>query len=205
MQQTLEVAATGVGSIVFMNLSLHANSVGTYQMFKLLIIPVLMVIESQRGIKFYHRKQKCALTFVVGGVAFSTLTDVSLNMTGLVWGVGAVLSTCQFQMWQGGRAKEFGLSPLQMVHSMAKYQFGMAVVCAIPMDWTGSAGGIHEAVMDGTGFLLLITSCTFAVGSYFASFGLIGKTSPVTYQVIGHMKTCSILLGGFLLFPVTSN
>merc|ERR1711871_1884193 len=81
----------------------------------------------------------------------------------------------------------------------------MAAICALPMDWSGQDGGIHEANLDVEGFFLLLTSCTFAVGSYFASFGLIGKTSPVTYQVIGHMKTCSILLGGYMLFPVTSD
>jgi len=169
-------------------------------MFKLVIIPTLVVIETIRGTKSYTKKIKAALIALCIGVGFATVTDASLNIVGFFWGICSVLSTCQFQVWQGSRAKEFEMSPMQMVHSMAKYQFAMAVAMSIPMDWM--SGGMHTIEMDMQGFFTIFTSCTFAVGSYFASFGLIGKTSPVTYQVIGHMKTISILTGGYLLFPV---
>ena len=33
------------------------------------------------------------------------------------------------------------------------------------------------------------------------SFGLIGRTSAITFQVVGHMKTCLVLVGGYMLFP----
>jgi solute carrier family 35, member E3 len=29
---------------------------------------------------------------------------------------------------------------------------------------------------------------------------IIGKTSPITYNVIGHLKSCLIILGGFVIF-----
>ena len=31
-------------------------------------------------------------------------------------------------------------------------------------------------------------------------FMVIGKTSPVTYNVLGHFKLCSVLAGGFIFF-----
>jgi solute carrier family 35 protein E3 len=33
----------------------------------------------------------------------------------------------------------------------------------------------------------------------FSTFLVIGKTSPVTYQVLGHLKTCLVLTFGYVL------
>lgn len=46
-------------------------------------------------------------------------------------------------------------------------------------------------------FILL--SCAIAVSVNFSTFMVIGKTSPVTYQVLGHLKTCLVLAFGYIL------
>lgn len=54
------------------------------------------------------------------------------------------------------------------------------------------------------GFIVL--SCLIAVFVNFSTFLVIGKTSPVTYQVLGHLKTCLVLGFGYTLLhdPFTS-
>lgn len=54
------------------------------------------------------------------------------------------------------------------------------------------------------GFILL--SCLIAVSVNFSTFLVIGKTSPVTCQVLGHLKTCLVLAFGYTLLhdPFTS-
>lgn len=49
-------------------------------------------------------------------------------------------------------------------------------------------------------------SCLIAVSVNFSTFLVIGKTSPVTYQVLGHLKTCLVLGFGYTLLhdPFTS-
>nr|GMD12519.1 uncharacterized membrane protein At1g06890-like [Ipomoea batatas] len=47
------------------------------------------------------------------------------------------------------------------------------------------------------GFIAL--SCLIAVSVNFSTFLVIGKTSPVTYQVLGHLKTCLVLGFGYTL------
>lgn len=42
-------------------------------------------------------------------------------------------------------------------------------------------------------------SCVIAVSVNFSTFLVIGKTSPVTYQVLGHLKTCLVLGFGYTL------
>lgn len=51
-----------------------------------------------------------------------------------------------------------------------------------------------------TAVLCIITlSCLISVSVNFSTFLVIGKTSPVTYQVLGHLKTCLVLAFGYIL------
>jgi len=45
----------------------------------------------------------------------------------------------------------------------------------------------------------IILSCIISVSVNFSTFMVIGKTSPVTYQVLGHLKTCLVLGFGYTL------
>lgn len=45
----------------------------------------------------------------------------------------------------------------------------------------------------------IILSCLISVSVNFSTFLVIGKTSPVTYQVLGHLKTCLVLAFGYIL------
>lgn len=45
----------------------------------------------------------------------------------------------------------------------------------------------------------IILSCLISVSVNFSTFLVIGKTSPVTYQVLGHLKTCLVLAFGYTL------
>jgi solute carrier family 35 protein E3 len=45
----------------------------------------------------------------------------------------------------------------------------------------------------------IILSCLISVSVNFSTFLVIGKTSPVTYQVLGHLKTCLVLALGYIL------
>lgn len=47
------------------------------------------------------------------------------------------------------------------------------------------------------GFIVL--SCLISISVNFSTFLVIGKTSPVTYQVLGHLKTCLVLAFGYSL------
>ena len=45
----------------------------------------------------------------------------------------------------------------------------------------------------------IVLSCLIAVSVNFSTFLVIGTTSPVTYQVLGHLKTCLVLSFGYTL------
>ncbi|CAL5363983.1 unnamed protein product [Camellia sinensis] len=47
--------------------------------------------------------------------------------------------------------------------------------------------------------VFIVLSCLIAVSVNFSTCLVIGKTSPVTYQVLGHLKTCLVLAFGYVL------
>ena len=45
----------------------------------------------------------------------------------------------------------------------------------------------------------IVLSCLISISVNFSTFLVIGKTSPVTYQFLGHLKTCLVLAFGYVL------
>ena len=60
--------------------------------------------------------------------------------------------------------------------------------------------GVFSFLFDLTS--LLVLSCVFALGVNISNYLVLGKTSPLTYQVLGHLKTVLILILGFTVFEV---
>lgn len=46
---------------------------------------------------------------------------------------------------------------------------------------------------------VIVLSCLISISVNFSTFLVIGKTSPVTYQVLGHLKTCLVLAFGYII------
>ena len=79
-------------------------------------------------INYYHYgvttngKVKLALAILLFGVGVATVTDVELRPLGLCFGLLAVLTTAVFQIWQGTKQKEFGISATQLQAGIAPWQ-----------------------------------------------------------------------------------
>jgi len=198
------VATCMVASVMFMNYSLRSNSVGFYQVTKLACIPCIVAIESSYYGKTFSRKIKLTLAVVIIGVATAVVTDVEFNVVGFCFGALAVLFTTQFQIWTGAKQKQYGLQGLQFQHSQAHaVTIIVGVLCVIfEIIIPDHENSLLYHDFTAPELVLIFISCLLAIAVNVTSASLIGKTSAVTYQVVGHMKTCLVLIGGFLLFPI---
>jgi solute carrier family 35 protein E3 len=202
------VGGMGVGSICFMNYSLKFNSVGVYQMAKLCIIPVVLIQNALKG-EFASRKVQATLAVVLFGVGVATVTDVQLSTTGLIFASLAVFSTAQYQIWQGSKQREAKLSEMQMTMSVSGAQIIIAGILSIVLEGKDVYGVVfgdelHAAKMTTPLMGQIFLSCLLAVSANAHSFALIGRTSAVTWQVVGHGKTCLIIIAGYLMYPLPS-
>lgn len=201
LTQRFLVGASGVGSIALMNFSLQTNSVGTYQLMKLLVIPTVMAIEYFTANKTTPLPEKLSLLVLLLGVGVSTVTDISLTGVGFLFGVFSVVATAQFNIWQGSKQRELELSSTQLLYAIAFPQAAMCFFFAVVFEFSAfSAEPIQLHAFTSMECILVLMSCVMAMGVNLSSMGLIGKTSAVTYQVVGHVKTCLIILAGYLYF-----
>mmetsp|Transcript_29286 Transcript_29286/g.47040 ORF Transcript_29286/g.47040 Transcript_29286/m.47040 type:complete len:336 (+) Transcript_29286:115-1122(+) len=199
----LMVATFGVGSICLMNFSLKFNSVGFYQMLKLCIVPCCLAINAVSYGEYATRKVMAALFMVLVGVGIATVTDVELNAVGTLFGVAAVVVTAQYQIWQGKKQKESGLSSSQLACSVSLFQIFVGFFLAVVFEAGDLMHSEDNTANKQPGRLslnqLIALSCILAVSVNVHSFALIGKTSAVTFQVVGHGKTCLILSSGYAM------
>eukprot|EP00670_Eutreptiella_braarudii_P008927 CAMPEP_0174316312 /NCGR_PEP_ID=MMETSP0810-20121108/6844_1 /TAXON_ID=73025 ORGANISM="Eutreptiella gymnastica-like, Strain CCMP1594" /NCGR_SAMPLE_ID=MMETSP0810 /ASSEMBLY_ACC=CAM_ASM_000659 /LENGTH=332 /DNA_ID=CAMNT_0015425939 /DNA_START=60 /DNA_END=1058 /DNA_ORIENTATION=- len=173
----LQLALGEIGSIVFSNWSLMHNSVGMYQIFKLLNIPFMCVVETFMLKSTFSNTIKLSLVVILGGIAMATVTDVQYNSVGLMHGLSAVLATSFYQVLVKRTTKDKDLSGLQLSYCTALPKAGILAV-------------LVPVLEKNPGGLLAFDSPAMIIQS----------TTPVTFQVVGHAKTCLIILSGFIFF-----
>ncbi|CAI0401789.1 unnamed protein product, partial [Linum tenue] len=162
-------------SIGLLNLSLGFNSVGFYQMTKLAIIPCTVLLETLFFRKLFSRNIQFSLLILLLGVGIATVTDLQLNMLGSVLSLLAVLTTC-----------------------IAQIALTLFIVGPF-LDGLLTNQNVFAFKYTPQVLFFIVLSCLISVSVNFSTFLVIGKTSPVTYQVLGHLKTCLVLAFGYVL------
>lgn len=169
-------------------------------MLKLLVIPSCMVLQYMTQGSQFPVQILVSLAVMLGGVASATVTDIAFTWVGLAWGMAAVATTTQFAIWQGSKQAEHKVDPQQLMYSIAPFQALWAGALALTFDCSGEQNVLdHEYSVEEV--LLILLSALVAVAVNVSSMNLIGKTSPVTFQVVGHAKTCLILISGYIMLP----
>ncbi|KAK3273556.1 hypothetical protein CYMTET_18210 [Cymbomonas tetramitiformis] len=215
--EAIILGVSSVAAISSQNLTLALNSVGFYQMSKLLIIPAVIVMDRvshnmgwRESNKTYSGKTLFSLFIVAIGFWLSAVGDVQLTTLGFFVGMLLVLFTALFQFVQDGRVKRLGVSPSELTRAFAGPQALAGLALQFPFDvmlpeLTGNLDSNVFRFEYTTPLLLaLAASCLSAVVIQVTAVGVIGRTSAVTYQVIGQVKTLLAILGGFFFFDTAA-
>jgi len=191
-----------MGFVVLTNLSLQHNSVGFYQMMKVMTTPVVVLIESLIYRKYLETNLKVALIPVCVGVLLTTSTDYRLNFLGTVFGVSGVLVTSFYQIWSGTLQKSLECDALQLQFFTAPLS-AIFIIPFVPLfdDWnprSPSSIWTYNFTYENMSMILATGCIAFLVN--ISIFLVIGKSSALTYNILGHAKTSFILLSDFALF-----
>ncbi|KQJ83623.1 UDP-xylose transporter 1 [Brachypodium distachyon] len=186
-------------SIGLLNLSLGFNSIGFYQMTKLAIIPFTVLLETIFLKKRFSETIKLSLMVLLLGVGIASVTDLKLNLLGSVLSGLAIATTCVGQILTNTIQKKLKVSSTQLLYQSAPYQAAILFATGPFVDQllTNRSVFAHKYSTPVVAFIIL--SCLIAVSVNFSTFLVIGTTSPVTYQVLGHLKTCLVLSFGYTL------
>ncbi|KAA8550386.1 hypothetical protein F0562_002070 [Nyssa sinensis] len=186
-------------SIGFLNLSLGFNSIGFYQMTKLAIIPFTVLLETLFLNKQFSQKIKFSLFLLLVGVGIASVTDLQLNLLGSILSLLAIVTTCVGQILTNTIQKRLNVSSTQLLYQSAPFQAAILFVSGPLMDQYLTNQNVFAFKYSPLVLEFIILSCLIAVSVNFSTFLVIGKTSPVTYQVLGHLKTCLVLGFGYTL------
>ncbi|KAL8206001.1 hypothetical protein R6Q57_009552 [Mikania cordata] len=186
-------------SIGLLNLSLGFNSVGFYQMTKLAIIPCTVLLETLFFSKQFSKKIRFSLMILLLGVGIATVTDLQLNLMGSVLSLLAVVTTCVAQIMTNTIQKKFKVSSTQLLYQSCPYQALTLFILGPFLDALLTNQNVFAFKYTPQVLAFIVLSCLISVSVNFSTFLVIGKTSPVTYQVLGHLKTCLVLAFGYVL------
>ncbi|CAF5169209.1 unnamed protein product, partial [Rotaria sp. Silwood1] len=114
--------------VVFTNLSLEYNTIGIYQLFKVLTTPVVALITWQYYKKHYSRMVIATLIPVVVGVCTHSVNDIKLTAIGTIIASIGVISASLYQVWIGERLKDLEMNSQQLLY----YQTPLSAILLVP-------------------------------------------------------------------------
>jgi len=195
----LKGAITTAGSILFGNLSLMYNSVGVFQISKMMIIP------AQIGLLYFLHGKKTSLMTILSllllcaGVGIVVVTDVEMNLLGLVYSLLTVATTSISQVYVSEITKEVNCNPFQLLLWTSPF-ISLFILASSPVldNWEGLDP------LPLVSLILIFGSCLMAFHVNFSAYLLLDNSGPITYQVLGQIKTISVVFFGALLFSKTA-
>ncbi|KAJ3612075.1 hypothetical protein NHX12_020352 [Muraenolepis orangiensis] len=205
-QKVVLLSLSFCGFVVFTNLSLQNNSIGSYQLAKAMTTPVIIGLQTACYGKTYSGRIKLTLVPITLGVVLNSMYDLSFNVMGMMFAMLGVLVTSFYQVWVGSKQKELQVNSMQLLYyqaPMSSVFLGAVVPWFEPLSGDGGIIGPWSLPV----LVMVMLSCAVAFLVNLSIYWIIGNTSAVTYNMFGHFKFCITLIGGYLLFqdPLSSN
>ncbi|CAN7989473.1 unnamed protein product, partial [Ixodes hexagonus] len=134
------------------------------------------------------------------GVYLTTCFDIRFNVLGTTYALIGVLVTSLYQVWVGEKQKEFQVNSMQLLFYQAPLSalLLLFVVPVVEPPWLNDGFLSHRWTLPQMVLVFLTGVVAFLVN--LSIYWIIGNTSAVTYNVVGHTKVLLILLGGFVVF-----
>ncbi|KAF5307696.1 hypothetical protein FQR65_LT06751 [Abscondita terminalis] len=179
LSQLIPLALAFCGFVVFTNLSLQFNSVGAFQVAKVLTTPTVMILQSFLKGKSFPFIIKLTTIPIIVGVIMCFFYDIRFNVVGTVFAGLGVIVTSLYQILVNSKQSEMQLDSMQLLYYQAPLSAFLLCLC-IPFvepeivltftrSWT-----ISE-------MLLVFGSCAMAIMVNLTTYWILGNTSPLTY------------------------
>ena len=199
------ITASFCSFVVFNNLSLQYNSVGFYQLMKVLTTPVVVILQSLFYGVHLPWKLQLSLVPVCIGVAMATVSDFSFNYNGTFWAVAGLIATAFYQLLVKTRQDLLKCNSFQLLHYQAPQSAAFVALCTPFFDKLFEDDGLLNYKYSTYAVFFICLSCLLAYCVNLSTYLVIGHTSPVSYQVLGHFKLLIILAAGIFIFGEDSN
>lgn len=197
LRSVIPLSMSFCGFVVLTNLSLKYNSVAFYQMMKVLTTPIVALIQFFGYSIDMQHNIKLALGFTCIGVLVATMEEVTVSLLGSAVAFLSVFVTALYQVLVGAKQKALEADSMQLLAYQAPISAAMLLVLTPVLE---DASAIFSFPYTSGLVITIFGSGLLAALVNVSTFLIIGHTSAISYNVVGHCKLCLVLLFGFLIF-----
>ncbi|KAF3909365.1 hypothetical protein AA313_de0200592 [Arthrobotrys entomopaga] len=190
-------------NVILPNLSLAYSSVTFYQIARILLTPFVALI----NYVFYHvsipRNAALALIPVCFGVGivsyYDTLPDPNkptktTSTAGIIFAFSGVIASSLYTVWIGTYHRKLNMSSMQLLFNQAPVSTFLLLYFIPFCDTFPNWSGVHL-----NKYTLIVLSGGFASLINLSQFFIIAGAGAVSSTVVGHAKTCSIVMLGWMV------
>lgn len=178
------------------NTSLKLNSVGFYQIFKLLVTPGVVLLDYVLDSKMLSRRRLFSLTAVCIFVLISSRSDLEFSAYGTICASLWVPLASVYKVQWGRVKKQYSCSTLQLMHAVLPYALIVQILLAPLVD----PPGLLNFRWTPEAIFWIILSGTFAFLVNFSGFLVMGNIGALSHVLLGQLKTAVVMIGSSFLF-----
>lgn len=167
------------------NLSLRLNNVGFYTVVKLLVTPVIVVMERVWYGAALSTPRAAALAGICVGVAFATVNDVSLNLAGCMVAVAWTPVAATYKVLWSRVAKEEDWNTLALMQRVMPLSTVLMALWVPILDPPGLLSFAWSA--ERAALITLSGVGAFCVN--WSGFLVLGACSALSHSVLGQVKS----------------
>jgi len=207
--QMAPVCAFFAAYVILGNLSLTYNSIGFYQLAKVMTTPCVVLLNFILFRKTITKYMLAAIIAICIGVALTIRASAQTKFFGVIIAVMAFTSTALYQIWIGKKIEDFEVSAPQLLLNQAPLSVLLLIpfvpffdklpdIHAIPTDIILAlcASGIMASLLNLSQFLIIGRTSALTVSSKLPTNRVLMLIMP-QFNVVGHLKTILILSFGW--------
>lgn len=182
------------------NVSLDRNSVGFYQLTKLMITPSIVAFDAFVYSRRATPPQALALVLSCLGVGLVSVNDVQFHALGAMFATGATFAAGAQKVLNSHVQQIGGLTSLQVMHNAFPAMSLLSLMYVPLLDRKLHRLLEFEWLDDGEAWLWMASSALAAFCATWSATAIFGRISALAHVLLGQVKTCSVLLVGWLVY-----
>ncbi|KAI9051917.1 hypothetical protein LZ554_004173 [Drepanopeziza brunnea f. sp. 'monogermtubi'] len=191
--QMIPLCSFFAGFLILGNLSLAFNSIGFYQLAKIMTTPCVAILQYFILGKTVTGLTVAALASVCIGVGLTNTGAADTTSLGASIAVAAFTVTAFYQVWIGKKMTDFKVSSPQLLLNQAP--ISVLLLCFVA-PWTDTMPDLRAIPRDT--LTALFFSGLAAAALNLSQFLIIGRMSALTFNVASNVKTIIILTYGWI-------
>lgn len=180
------------------NVSLERNSVGFYQMTKIMVTPTVVAVDFIAYGKVATLAQLTCLLSTCAGVGLVSVNDVQFNRSGALAALAAVSTGVVQKVLNSHMQQQCGLSSLQLMRQCLPLMTALSLFVVPLMDPPGLLS-LQWLGAPCVGPLVLLSAGAAFLATWSATL-IFGLISALAHVLLGQLKTAAVLIAGALFF-----